>query len=59
MLRALVPALLEHPALAEVAVFLAGIDSKNGGSRTVAEAAGFVAEPDAPATGHRMYRFTR
>lgn len=55
----LVPALLEHPALAEVAVFLAGIDSENGGSRKVAEAAGFVAEPDAPATGHRMYRFTR
>lgn len=56
---ALVPALLDHPDLAEVAVFLAGIDSENGGSRAVAEAAGFVAEPDAPGTGHRLYRFTR
>ncbi|MEV6660624.1 GNAT family N-acetyltransferase [Nocardia fluminea] len=56
---ALVPALLKHAELAEAAVFLAGIDSKNEGSRKVAEGAGFVAEPDAPATGHRMYRFTR
>ncbi len=56
---ALIPAVLAYPGLAEVDTFSAGIARTNIGSRAVAEGAGFVAWPDAPADETLKYVYRR
>lgn len=56
---ALIPAALAYPALSEVETFLAPIARRNTGSRAIAEGAGFIAWPDAPADETLKYEYRR
>ncbi|MGW6697523.1 GNAT family N-acetyltransferase [Nocardia sp. NPDC055049] len=56
---ALIPAVLAYPGLASVETFSAGIARKNVGSQIVAMAAGFIADPYAPADQTLVYRYRR